>query len=407
MDEKQILEAVETKLSEAKQHIDTKTAETNKVFEVLKQDHAGLEQKFNELKENGVSASDLEALQKHVDTLSMKMKGQISIDAEKESFGAVLEKEMLSKADEIAKFERKEIKSFNLELKAVGDMTTANVTGGNRYGQLMADGIRMNPNRKVHMRDILPGGTLGAGNSFTFMRENGKGEGDPAPVVEGATKAQFDLDLIESTVQIETIAGWLRISRKMLNNVPGMISYLQQRLPEKFLNVLDAQILYGNGTTPNLKGILTAGNFVNSGATAAAPLIEKIIEDVSLLEDTYERDANGVLLRPKDYYSFFLNKAAGSGEYDLPQGVTFVNGQLYVLGIPVWASTAINSPDYIVGDFDMGAQLLTQEGMRIEFAEQDGNNFTQNKVTVRIEGNYALPVYGPDYFIKGSSVVSV
>lgn len=407
MDEKQILEAVETKMSEAKQHIDTKTEEANKAFEGLKQDYAGLEQKFNELKEKGASASDLEALQKHVDTLSMKMKGQISKDAEKESFGNVLEKEMLSKADDIAKFERKEIKSFSLELKAVGDMSTANVTGGNRYGQLMADGIRTNPNRKVHMRDILPGGSIGPGNSFTFMRENGNGEGDPAPVTEGALKPQFDLDLIESTVQIETIAGWLRISRKMLNNVPGMISYLQQRLPEKFLRVLDAQVLYGNGTTPNLKGILTTGNFVTSTATAAAPLIEKIIEDISLLEDTYERDANGVLLRPKDYYSFFLNKAAGSGEYDLPQGVTFVNGQLYILGIPAWASTAINSPDYVVGDFDMGAQLLTQEGMRIEFFEQDGTNVRENKVTVRIEGNYALPVYGPDYFIKGNSTVSV
>lgn len=407
MDEKQILEAVETKMSEAKQHIDTKTEEANKAFEGLKQDYAGLEQKFNELKEKGASASDLDALQKHVDTLSMKMKGQISKEAERESFGNVLEKEMLSKADDIAKFERKEIKSFSLELKAVGDMSTANVTGGNRYGQLMADGIRMNPNRKVHMRDILPGGSIGPGNSFTFMRENGNGEGDPAPVAEGALKPQFDLDLIESTVQIETIAGWLRISRKMLNNVPGMISYLQQRLPEKFLRVLDAQVLYGNGTTPNLKGILTAGNFVNSGATASAPLIEKIIEDISLLEDTYERDANGILFRPKDYYSFFLNKAAGSGEYDLPQGVTFVNGQLYVLGIPAWASTAINSPDYVVGDFDMGAQLLTQEGMRIEFFEQDGTNVRENKVTVRIEGNYALPVYGPDYFIKGNSTVSV
>jgi len=55
----------------------------------------------------------------------------------------------------------------------------------------------------------------------------------------------------------------------------------------------------------------------------------------------------------------------------------------------------------------MGAQLLTQEGMRIEFFAEDGTNVRENKVTVRIEGNYALPVYGPDYFIKGNSTVSV
>lgn len=401
--ENQLQEVIEKKFLELGGQVEQKTAETNKAVETLTSDFKALETKYNELKESGASASDLQVMQKHLDTLDIKMQGHNATETEKKSFGSVLAKEMEAKMDDLAKFERKETKSFSLELKAVGDMTTANVTGGNRYGQIMNDTIRMNPNRKVHMSDILPGGTIGPGNSFTFMRENGVGEGNPAPVAEGGNKAQFDLDLIEATVQVETIAGWLRISRKMLNNVPGMLSYLNQRLPEKFQRVLDSQVLYGNGTTPNLKGILTSGNFVASDASAAAPLIEKLINDISDLEDTYERDANGILLRPKDYYSFFLNKAVGSGEYDLPQGVTFVNGQMYLFGIPVWASTAINSPDYVVGDFNMGAQLLTQEGMRIEFFDQDANNVTTNKITVRIEGNYALPVYGPDYFIKGDS----
>lgn len=394
---------IESKFSELNSNLETKTAESNKAVESLKSDFTALETKYNELKEGGASASDLQLMQKHLDTLDIKMQGKGMGAPETKSFGDVLAKSITDAADDIAKFERKETKSFSLELKAVGDMGTANVTGGNRYGQIMRDGIIMNPNRKMHMKDILPGGTVGPGNSFTFMRENGQGEGAIAPVLENGNKSQFDLDLIESTVQIETIAGFLRISRKMLNNVPGMISYLQARLPEKFQRVLDAQVLYGNGTTPNLKGILTSGNFVTSTATASQVLIEKIITDISVLEDTYERDATGVLLRPKDYYSFFMNKADGSGEYDLPQGVTFVNGQMYVFGIPVWKSTAINTPDYVVGDFDMGAQLLTQEGMRIEFFDQDANNVTQNKVTVRIEGNYALPVYGPDYFIKGDA----
>lgn len=351
--------------------------------------------------------SQIKVVQDHADKLDIKLKAKvISNDDKPKSFNEVLGETMLEKSDDIAKFERKETKHLVLELKAVGDMSTANVTGGNRYGQVFAPEIHMNPNRKVHLDQIIPGGTIGPGNSFTFMRENGIGEGDPAPVSEGATKAQFDLDLVEATVQIETIAGWLRVTRKAMNNIPGFISYLQARLPEKFRRVLDAQILYGTGITPNLKGILTAGNFVASTAAASEVLIEKLISDVSLLEDTYERDTTGILLRPKDYYGFFKNKADGSGEYDLPMGVTFVNGQMSLFGIPVWASTALTTNDYVVGDFAQGAQLLTQEGMRIEFFDQDGTNVRENKVTVRIEGNYALPVYGPDYFIKGSTVVT-
>lgn len=349
-----------------------------------------------------------EKMQSHLDALDVKLQKKAgSFSAEKKHFNDVLAEAIQENEDNYQKFLRKENKSFSIELKAVGDISTGNVTGGNRYGQLMQPGIIENPKRKVHMSEILKGGSVGPGNTYTFMREKGNGEGAIAPVAEGAMKPQIDLDLEEATVNIETIAGWLRVTRKAMNNIPGFVSFLQSRLPEKFQRVLDSQILYGDGTTPNLKGILTAGNFVASTAAASEPLIEKIIDDISLLEDTYERSANGILLRPKDYYGFFKNKASGSGEYDLPQGVTIgIDGVLRILGVPAWASTAINTPDYLVGDFDMGAQLLTQEGMRLEFFEQDGTNVRENKVTVRIEGNYALPVYGPDYFIKGNSTVT-
>lgn len=353
--------------------------------------------------------SQIKVIQDHADKLDARLQERQVTPVqpkEQKSFEQVLGEALEEKTDDLAKFERKETKSLVIELKAVGDFSTANVTGGSRYGAVFAPGIIRNPDRKIHLDQILPGGTIGPGNTFTFMRENGVGEGNIAPTSEGATKPQFDLDLVEATVNVETIAGWMRVTRKAMNNIPGFISYLQARLPQKFRNVLDSQILYGNGTTPNLKGILTTGNFVASTSTITNPLIEKLIDDVSLLEDTYERNATGILLRPKDYYSFFKNKADGSGEYDLPLGVTFVGNQMYLFGIPVWASTAITSPDYVVGDFEMGAQLLTQEGMRIEFFDQDGTNVRENKVTVRIEGNYALPVYGPDYFIKGTTATS-
>ena len=395
----EVNELIEKGLAEVKAKVTEATEKsTNEVQEIK-----------GEIKTVSVHVTEVqeyaEKLQNHVDSLEMKLNGSAVQNAEKKSFNDVLADAINENEDNYQKFLRKEKKSFAIELKAVGDMSTANVTGGSRYGQIFDANIRQNPNRKVHMSQVLRGGSIGAGNTYTFMRENGNGEGAIAPAAEGALKSQFDLDLVEATVNVETIAGWLRVTRKAMNNIPGFVSFLQARLPEKFQRALDNQILYGDGTTPNLKGILTSGNFVASTSVASQKLIEKLIDDVATLEDTYERDATGILLRPIDYYGFFKNKASGSGEYDLPEGVTFVNGQLYLFGIPVYASTAITAPDYVVGDFDMGAQLLTQEGMRIEFFEQDGTNVRENKVTVRIEGNYALPVYGPDFFIKGSTVI--
>jgi len=109
------------------------------------------------------------------------------------------------------------------------------------------------------------------------------------------------------------------------------------------------------------------------------------------------------LLSPSDYYQILLNKAAGgAGTYDLPTALaTIQNGQLYIAGIPVFRSTAMAADKFIVGDWVMGANLLTREAPRVEFFYEDGINVRENKVTVRVEERIAFPIYGDNYFIYG------
>lgn len=311
--------------------------------------------------------------------------------------------------DDVEKFIRKETRELAIELKAfeqktVGDMTTSNVTGGSRYGQQFAPNIIERPYRKVHVRDLIPVQQAGPGNTFTFMKENGAGEGAIAPTAETSTKPQIDKDLIEATVNFETIAGWLRVTRKAMNNIPGFVAWLQRRLPEDLMRIEDAQILYGDGVSPNLKGIGTAGNFTLAHSSPTVNgLAEKLIDALAQLEDDNERYATGIVIRPRAYYNFFKNKATGgSEEYDLPRNFVFVNNILYVSGIPVIPTTAVTAGDFFVGDWLEGAALMVQEGMRLEFFEQDGTNVRENKITLRIEETVALPVYGSDYFIKGT-----
>ncbi|WP_343692771.1 phage major capsid protein [Chitinophaga sp.] len=336
-------------------------------------------------------------------------KGRQGGDPERKSFATVLKDAMTEHTDDLEKMARGDkgrAKSLTIELKAVGDITTGNVTGGTAWGQIIRPGIIEQPKRKVHVRQLVPTGTIGAGTEFVFMRDNG-GEGAPAPAAEGDLKSQLDLDLVEDSVKIETIAAWCGITRKAMNNIPGMISFMQSRLPELLLREEDRQFLTGNGVSPNLKGILTDGNYT-AADTSATVLVEQIIDSIAQLEDEEEREADGILIRPREYYSFFKQKATGSGEYDLPKNVTFVNGVLYISGIPVYASTAMNKDfagnqmnKFIVGDWTMGAQLLFQEDMRIEISEHDVDNFRRNKYTIRIEETVALPVYGDNYFIAG------
>lgn len=313
--------------------------------------------------------------------------------------------------DNIQKFARKEVKSLSIEIKAVADQSTSNVSGS-VWGAQYKPGIIGNAVDMSNMRDIIPTSQAGPGTDFYFMKESGAGEGAPAWTAEkGVTaattqatglKPQIDMDFVEASVKFETLAAFLIASNKSLNNIPNFISFLQRRLPQKLMAVENTGILYGTGTSPEIKGILTAGNFTAS-TSGASVLVEKIIDDLSLLEDTYLRQATGIVMRPADYYSFFKNKAGGSGEYDLPQGVSFVGGVLYILGIPVTKTTSLTAGDYVVGDFVNGAEFLIQESISLKFFEQDGTNVRTNQTTIRIEETVALPVFGSDYFIKGAS----
>lgn len=351
-------------------------------------------------------AKQIIVVKDNMDKLSaeIKKRGQMAKKHdEAPTVEALIAKAMEDNHDNVEKFIRKENKSLVLDLKAVGNISTGSVSGDN-YGRVTEGGIHMLADRKAYVSSLISQGTVGPGNDYYFMREVA-GEGAIKPHKEGEAKSQFDLRLEEAKVPIETIAGWTRATRKAMQNIPGFMSWLQVRIPDLFKRVLDANVLYGTGTNNELKGIMTAGNSIVMAPVAGVPLIERLMNGISLLEDEHERDANIGFLRPAQYNSLFANKAAGSGEYDLPEGITFVNGVLYVLGVPFYKTTALDkaSGDFLIGDRN-GAQLLTQNSMRIELFEQDADNVTRNLVTVRVEGEYALPIYGDDFFLQGKSI---
>ncbi len=289
--------------------------------------------------------------------------------------------------------------SVSFEMKAVADMTFANnFSTADNSVTTVRPGIIELPKRKLHIRQLLQGGTMG-GSNFAYVKEVA-GEESLETVAEGAAKNQFDLDFQEAEVKAEYIAGYIRMSKKMLDDVTGMTTFLQSRLMEKLLRVEDDQILNGDGTSPNLSGITDTGNF--TAASGGTIDVEQLVYAISQLENL-DREANGILLNPSDYWRIALTKGATSGDYSLPSGIVTVGegGILRIGGVPVYRSTAVTVDKFIVGDWVMGANLLTREAPRVEFFYEDGNNVTKNQVTVRVEERVAMPIYGNDYFIYG------
>jgi len=315
---------------------------------------------------------------------------------EGKTFKEALPIAMKENADKLAGLKKGE--SIVVELK---DMTFGNAfTTAGAAVTYVKPGIIELPRRKLHIRELLQGGGMGANSTFDFVKEITGSGVDIGPAREATLKNQFGLALQESSVYAEWIAGFMVMSYNLLNDVEGMTTFLSSRLPEKLLRAEDAQILNGNGVRPNLLGIQSVGNYT-AAAAASVSIGETIVQAISQLENL-DRDASGVLLNPADWYNLLLYKGSTGGAYTQPGLVIFENGTLTVAGVPVFKSTAQTRYDMLVGDWNMGANFITREPARVEFFREDSTNVRTNQVTVRIEERVALPVYGNDYFVYGN-----
>lgn len=322
-------------------------------------------------------------------------------------FKDALDKAIDEKVDDIKAFgsKQKGIKSVQLELKAVGDMGLSSITGLTAANVQVAPGIVPFPNRAVHMRQLLPTGRMET-SIYNFLKEIGFDGSIGTWQENSGAKPQFDVRYQEATAPSQFIAGYVKISRKSLDDIPALKASLAARLLQKYLDAEDTQILTGTGANGQLLGLYNSANSLTytPGRTKS---IEMIVDAMSTIEEL-NHNVTGGLVRPGAWHDLLMSSSGGNTTfiYSLPgYGMARLdNGQLSVAGANIWKSTAQSANTFLVGDFDMGAQLLLREDPIVEFFEQDGDNVKNNQITVRVEGRIALPVYYSDAFIHGTFV---
>jgi len=117
--------------------------------------------------------------------------------------------------------------------KAVANMTIGNnLTAGSAYATYSYT-VADEPGSMRHFRElagIIPSAT----GIYQFPRFTG-GEGAFANQTEGAGKAQLDYDFQMITVNAAFLAGFLRVSRQMMQDLPFVQGYLPGRLVEEYL----------------------------------------------------------------------------------------------------------------------------------------------------------------------------
>jgi len=194
----------------------------------------------------------------------------------------------------------------------------------------------------------------------------------------------------------------------MLADTPQLTSYLAARAPEKLLTVEDAQLLYGNGTAPNISGIVTsgstafaAGGFADS-ITAANQFDVLTVAINQLALANYRPDY--IMVNPTDFHKILLLKST-TNEYLKDQ--VYMGLQPQFLGVPVVVNTAITAGTYLVGNFGLGTQMWVRENLSLEFFREDGTNVRDGFVTVRLVERIALTNYAPLAIVKGTFATDI
>lgn len=357
----------------------------------------------------------LEATIKALDIVQVRMKGQSSQSAQLEtkSFNEILSETIKGNFDEIKNFRRGDkekkftLKGFSEEdlkmgVKAVGDMSIPNNFPGATPWLQDRQGLITTPFERAWLADILPNGTT-QGTSILYPKENGGEGGADMWLDKSLNKPQIDYDFTTQSAFVKWIAGIVIVEREMLDDLAWLESYIASKMLISLKMAENKLILNGTADANPVQGMLAAATAYSGTLTAP---VDKIIDAGwgQIIEDTFdEYNPTHVLMRPRDAVKIGLNKAAGSGEYDLPQGsVAFSNGKLTVGGIQNITSTLLAANNYVV--FDRSAQMFIRRMQPELRMFEDSELAKKNKIMFRIEERATHVVFNDKAIVKGTLV---
>lgn len=273
-----------------------------------------------------------------------------------------------------------------------GVVDTGPPTDPSRFGSPY--GIVPQIRRRLRILDLIPTAPMDGG-SFNYVQEGGAFTG-PVETAESTLKPPGAVTLTDGQVVAVTVPAWLKVPRQQLADVGQLQGVLQGRLTYSVLRRVENQILAGDGTGANLKGILATSGIASITYSATSPLTDLTLDGITaVLVSDAEPDA--VVMHPTDISAMLKAKASGSGERLDSEGA-FAPTNSTIWDLPRIASTAITQGTALVGDFALGAQLFIREGVNVRVSDSDQDDFLRNRVTLLAETRVGLAVWQPACF---------
>lgn len=281
-----------------------------------------------------------------------------------------------------------------MDFRAVTNVTTGATSGGafvnnDRLSRIGSDFL----DRRNFLIDLLPSIRVNTGSVEIVQDQSPLADlaNIATEVAEGSAKPQGGPTLAVVTEPIQTVPAWANITRQAAADAQQVMDYLDGRLRYSVKRRADGQVINGNGTSPNISGLLDRSG-INTYTPAA---IEDTAVSIRKAITTMEQDEavpEIVVLNPADAELFDLTNYDADGLHAVPNVAGA--GARTAWGLTQVRSTAVASGTAILLD-PMAVAVLDRQQVTAYMTDSHASNFTSNILTLLLEMRLGLAVFDP------------
>lgn len=219
-----------------------------------------------------------------------------------------------------------------------------------------------------------------------------------AEAAEAGTYAESAFALTERTSTVRKIAHFIPVTDEQLEDEAQASGYLDRNMRKGIDERLALQVLVGDGTPPNLSGILDRA--LQTQAKGADPTPDALYKAMTLVRVDGDGNPNLIVLHPNDWQDIRLLRTT-DGIYIW--GSPSEAGAATIWGLPVAQETRLTENTGLVGDFDY-AELAFKRGIEVKVTDSHSDFFIKGKQAIRADVRVAFQVYRPQAFCEVTGI---
>jgi HK97 family phage major capsid protein len=252
--------------------------------------------------------------------------------------------------------------------------------------------------RPLQVTDLFPVGRTSQA-SVVYMEET-TFTNNAAETAEAGTYPESALALTQRSVPVQKVATFLPVTDEQLEDVDGIQSYVDNRLMFMIRQRLDSQLLVGDGTPPNIRGVNNAAN-IQTQALGADVTPDAIYKAMTLVRVTGRANPSGIVIHPTDWQDIKLLRSS-DGIYIW--GNPADNNPDRIWGVNVVLSDAQTLNTAIVGDFQNYSELVLRRDIEVQVSNSHSTYFIEGKQAIRADMRVAAIYYRGQAFCKVTGI---